>query len=301
MKTCLPKVFVFLLIVFTAFFSLQQSTAQTSPLILINEIQIGGTTNSDEFVELYNPSNQNQTLTNWKLKKKSQGGTESTLSTFTDTIPAHGFLLFGQTNYDGPAAKDINYASVIGSNNTLLLYDENNLLIDKVGMGAPFESEGSPAPEPPNNSSVQRTNHQDTNNNSIDFAVTDSPNPQNKTSPIDPPLFSPSPTPLISPTPKPEVSPSPTPQLSPSPTPESSPSITPSPTTASSASPSLPPSPTSIPPSSPTVSPMPSVSPSPSSEIIFQNSNLLCVKKYLHFKILWLDFSIPQIICSVKK
>ena len=297
MKTYLSKVFIFLIIIFLAFLYPQNLLAQASPLFLINEVQIGGITGKDEFVELYNQTENPISLTDWVLKR-AISSTKYTLATLTGTIPAHGYFLIVGPDYDGSTPFNIKYASSIGNNNTLYLFDNNGLIVDKVGMGVPYESEGSPAPEPLNNSSIERINHQDTNNNLNDFQINNSPTPQNSSSPADPPSSSPQPTPTTSPTP--EASPTIEPSVSP--TPQPSPSSTPSPTVEPSASPSFEPSPSTNPSFTPIVSPAPSVSPtpSPSSEIIFQGYNIVCTKTYRFFKILWLSFSIPQITCTVK-
>ena len=39
--------------------------------VIINEVQIGGTTADDEFIELYNSSSSDVDLTNWYINKKS--------------------------------------------------------------------------------------------------------------------------------------------------------------------------------------------------------------------------------------
>jgi len=106
--------------------------------VVISEIQTSGSGDTDdEFVELYNPTNNAVNLNNWKLTKKTQLGTESDLVTsFSGSIPAHGYFLIAHNDYDGTPVEDITYnVTILADNNTVLLYDELSSLVDKVGLG----------------------------------------------------------------------------------------------------------------------------------------------------------------------
>ncbi len=160
------------------------------PKILITEVQVAGQTANDEFIELYNPNNVDIDLSGFALKKKTSSGTESNLVSsagFSGTIPANRyFLIVPQSGYMGAATPDLHYSGAsysITPNNTVLLYNNNGILLDKVGFGtaSDFEtasdSETAPAPEPSANQSIQRiwdltaNQPQDTDDNSADFHV----------------------------------------------------------------------------------------------------------------------------------
>jgi hypothetical protein len=155
--------------------------------IIINEIQITGANSNDEFVELFNPTDAPVTLDGYKLNKKTKSGIESTLlssttsTKFLGAIPAYGYFLIAHLSYKDKIAADLGYSSScsIASDNTILLYDNNSKLLDKVGFGFATDSENTPAINPGNNHSLERNNFADTNNNSIDFFVTASPSPRN--------------------------------------------------------------------------------------------------------------------------
>ncbi|MFA5050709.1 MAG: DUF2341 domain-containing protein [Patescibacteria group bacterium] len=170
------------------------------PSIVISEVQIAGQTADDEFIELYNPTDQEINLTEYFVKKKriKTDGTveESTLVTssyFKDKIiEAQGYLLLARKEeYKDQTTPDILWPKSysLTSNNTIILYNSEGKIIDKVGWGtAPdFETVGDPetssAPESPANQSIERKpgypngNQQDTDNNLNDFSIQLTPNP----------------------------------------------------------------------------------------------------------------------------
>jgi len=158
--------------------------------ILINEIQTAGQTTKDEFIELYNPNNSEVDLSGYALKKKTSGGTESnlvSLGSFIGTIPANGYFLIapqinddGSLNYTGSAGPDLYYSGKsysMASNNAVLLYDKDNNLQDKVGFGTASDFETAVAVNPDDGKSISRITGIDTNDNSADFTVLDTPTP----------------------------------------------------------------------------------------------------------------------------
>jgi hypothetical protein len=161
----------------------------TAPHIIINEIQTAGASSSDEFVEIFNPSDTSIILDGYKLSKKTKTGTESTLLSsatsikFLGIIPAHGYFLIAHPDYKGSLPADLIYSSSssISSDSTLLLYDKSGTLLDKVGFGAAIDSEGSPASNPSSNQSIERNDFSDTDNNTADFSTNISPSQQNST------------------------------------------------------------------------------------------------------------------------
>ncbi len=163
---------------------------QEIPKILINEIQIQGETNHDEFIELYNPNNRLIDLSNWRLSKKTSSGNESNLvasNSFQGVIPAYGYFLIanpqiredGEPHYQGGEIPDIYYSGqnyYIASDNTILLYAPDESLSDRVGYGEVSDFDGSPFPEsPPPGLSIGRRwlseDYANSQNNSEDFEL----------------------------------------------------------------------------------------------------------------------------------
>ena len=112
--------------------------------ILISEIMPGTqSSSSDEFIELYNPSNFAVPLTGWYLKRKAtpesaSGNLISKSSGAFDgkSIPAKGFLLIGSNQYMQSKTPDARYSQnstyMADNGDVLLLYDADDSLIDEV-------------------------------------------------------------------------------------------------------------------------------------------------------------------------
>ena len=100
--------------------------------VIINEVQIGGTTADDEFIELYNSSSSDVDLTNWYINKKSSTGNESTLVVKSrlenKSITSNSYFLLAKENgYVGNATPDVLWPSSysLANNNSVILYKGN--------------------------------------------------------------------------------------------------------------------------------------------------------------------------------
>src|SRR5579871_6846972 len=175
-------------------FSQQRTVDAAVNHIVISEIQTTGGTGhtDDEFVELYNPTSVAVSLANWKLTKKTSGGTESPLvATLSGTITARGYFLIAGPGYSGVVTPDTTYSvSTIADNNTVLLYDNSMTVVDKVGFGTATDKETTALANVAASHSVERKannlssstsmmtgvdefvgNGEDTDNNAIDFVL----------------------------------------------------------------------------------------------------------------------------------
>ncbi len=262
----LKLVIVSLLFLPGIFLLTKTSTAAAANHIVISEIQIGGLTTTDEFVELYNPTNNSIDLTGWRLQKKSSSGATvvNLVASMSGIISAHGHFLVTHPNYTGTTTSDLLYSGTtpnsIASDNTVVLYsDAGTTVVDKVGMGTAVDFEGAATIVPETSKSIERVIlEQDTNNNLNDFVLRSIPNPQNTS------FVESTPTPTASTTP----TPTPTPTLEPTPTetpvPTETPTPTPSPTIVPTESPTPTPIETTTPTPTPTNNPTPTNSPAPS-------------------------------------
>jgi PKD repeat protein len=108
--------------------------------VMLGEIQIAGDKASDEFVELYNSGEESMNLSGWSLRRKSAGDTTATgssLKTFSasDTIPAHNSFLWANSGGTFKDHADTTTGSSLADNNSLALYNKNNVLIDSLTWG----------------------------------------------------------------------------------------------------------------------------------------------------------------------
>lgn len=179
--------------------------------IVISEIQIDGATATDEFVELYNPTDSDIVMSGWRLRKKNSTGTEATLvATLSGTIPAHGFFLIGCRGYVGAVSTNTQYSTAdnIPADGCVILYSDAGVtVVDKVGIGASVDFETAAySTNPAANRSIERKantdssaatmasggvdelegNGYDTDNNLNDFVYRTTSDPQNSNSQREP-------------------------------------------------------------------------------------------------------------------
>jgi len=162
--------------------------------IVISEVMTGKTgATKDEFIELYNPTDSSISLKGWRLSRKTKSGAEyNLLTSFPEkSIPAHGFfLVVHKTDYTGSVTEDAKYSTTqsIAADNTVILYsDAGQTVVDKVGYGNASDFETAPSSDPGNDKSIERepleeegsAPCQDTDDNSADFEVRDTPTPMN--------------------------------------------------------------------------------------------------------------------------
>ncbi len=168
--------------------------------IVISEVQTG----PNEFIELYNPTNSDVNATGWYLSYYSSNRTwNNTYRNWAfpnNTILKTGkfFLIniFTASNSDWTVlTAEGNPYSVgqISDNGSISIFSFNprtktsdeakNGRTDTVGWNSPvYVFESSPAITPENGKSLQRTSlTSDTDNNSQDFSLNDSPSPKNST------------------------------------------------------------------------------------------------------------------------
>lgn len=259
--------------------------------LVISEVQIEGESSSDDFIEIYNPTESDVDLSSLRLvKRTSTGATNDSIVAFEsgDTIAAHGFYLWCNNALSEALGCDKSTGGTVSNDNSVALSNDplDGVVIDAVTFGSPANplGEGTFLEAPTASSSAERKagpssdtismgvggtdefagNGEDTDNNANDFILRTISDPQNSSSSLEPELGSPAPSPSTSPS----VEPSPTPEESaePSPSPSSDPSEDPSPTPEESPSPepseSPEPSPSPSPEVSPSVSPSPEASPS---------------------------------------
>jgi hypothetical protein len=312
----LPAVFGVTAMILAAFLFVAHSrnvSAATSHIV-ISEIQIAGSSTSDEFVELYNPTSNSIDISGWNLYRKTAAQvTETLVATASGIIPAHGFYLFANSNFNGGITPDKVYSENISSDNSILIRDNFGNLGDLVGLGNSNTKEGTTIDNPIAERSVERKansdsteismslggndeflgNSEDTDNNFLDFVKHVSPHisqPQGSNSAIEPVL--PSDTPTFTPTPT--LTPSPTlePTASPTPTQEPSPTISPTPLPTSTPTPTV----TQV--LSPTPTPTVLPTPIPSGTIILNSPHLVCYLTRKQVDFFFFKIFMPFVVCS---
>ncbi|MEK7506826.1 MAG: lamin tail domain-containing protein [Patescibacteria group bacterium] len=271
-----PVLFVFITIALSP-----PGKAQIAGHIIVSQIQIsGGTGKTDnDFIELYNPASQPIDISGWKLRKRAQTGTETSIRVLGEgkIIPAFGFFLWANSkdSFAQNLNADESSTATLAANNSIAFFDKESNLIDALAWGSghvnPF-SEGEAAPGPEGGGSLERKpgdgqgNGWDTDNNAGDFILREISSPHNSQSPPEWLIEStPVPTLTPTPTPTPTSTPVPTPIVTPTLTPTTTPTLTPSPSLLPTPSPTRTPASTitRTPTSTPTKTPAPAAAPKP--------------------------------------
>jgi hypothetical protein len=160
--------------------------------VVINEIQITGGKGltAQDFVELYNTSDEAVNLKGHRLVKRTKNGASDTsLKSWTkDTIiPAGGYYLWAsKKDPDWPLVvkADTSTTQTLASDNAVALRNgpsDTGEIIDSVGWGAAANDlvEGTAfANNPGGGESIARTNGVDTDDNNTDFSLQATPTPQ---------------------------------------------------------------------------------------------------------------------------
>ncbi len=168
--------------------------------LVINEVQTdsvsGGGGSADDFIELYNPTDLDIVLDAWSVQKQSSASTSAIYKkTLSGTISAGGYFLIvrGDASTD-QALKDMadiltaSTFSISSGNVVYLVNNDINIdnqndadIVDYVGMGISESFEGlASASNPPETKSIARVpDGEDSDENSVDFVVMDTPSPQN--------------------------------------------------------------------------------------------------------------------------
>lgn len=150
---------------------------------LIVAVQITGGVGkaNNDFIKIHNPSGASLDVGDWKLRKRTQSGTESSIRVFPSgtSIPAGGYITWA--NSDGDFATimnaELSSTQTLSANNSIALIDAAGAAVDALAWGeghtAPFV-EGSAYPTSPDAGQVlqrrqQESGAQDTDQNAQDF------------------------------------------------------------------------------------------------------------------------------------
>ena len=163
------------------------SAAPDGSNVVINEVYGGGgnkgATYTHDFVELYNPTDQEIDLEGWTVDQCAKGGSCHGKATLTGKIPAGGYFLIQGAQGSGgtKALPSPNHAedslAYSGTDAIAYLKDAAGETVDLVGWGSANKFEGTAAPRTTNKTSVQRKEDgKDTDNNAQDF-FTGAPTP----------------------------------------------------------------------------------------------------------------------------
>jgi len=152
--------------------------------LFINEVQTGGASAADEFVEIYNSADCSGSFAPYKLVYRAATGTsDNTVFDGNATVPAQGYLLVAHNKYTGPGTVGGRFGTS-ASGDTGMFKDSGGKLAIKRDVGTDIADsmgwgsatgvyvKGTAAPAAPANQTTARTTDGlSTGNDSADFAV----------------------------------------------------------------------------------------------------------------------------------
>jgi predicted extracellular nuclease len=155
----------------------------STPPVLISEMSMGSSNSAtEEFVEIYNNSDETISLANWSIYYRSAtGSTYSKKASFPTTAviqPRSFFLASTVAPYDTILASGMSQTGGVTE-----LRDDKGNVIDRLGYGNTNLANGKPAAAPQSGESIYReyevTNKTmlNTNDNLLDFYITSSMSP----------------------------------------------------------------------------------------------------------------------------
>ena len=209
--------------------------------LLVSEVVTGGTSASDEFIEIYNASANTLDLSGLELVYATATGTTVTRkqSWLSVPVPSHHHVLLANSSGRWATGADGVYSGGLASTGgSLVLRVVGGEVVDALSWGDASSAfvEGSAATAPPASSSLERKpggsngNATDTNNNAADAIVNGSPVAESLSTDVQPsatpngtPRASAAPTPTPTPVPTGTELPTSEPTSTPQPTPPCSP------------------------------------------------------------------------------
>lgn len=153
--------------------------ASCAPQLVVNEVQVAGTTAADEFVELHNNAACAVALTGWTVRYAAAAGTVITVKwtgVAGDSIPARGYAVLAGEGFVGRALGVLAGTTGVlaAAGGGVGLYDPLGVRVDSVGYGTATNPlvEAMAAPAPAASQSIQRApDGADTDRNQIDLHV----------------------------------------------------------------------------------------------------------------------------------
>lgn len=234
--------------------ALAAAVAWPPSTLVVSEVETGGASASDEFVEVANQGSGPVDLIGLELVYATSSGStvtrKATWAASTILSPGKRVLVVNSAGSFAPIGDVVYTGGFAATGGALALRVVGGSVVDAVGWGDATNAfvEGTAAPAPSASASVERRpggslgNGIDTNENALDWFVSLTPGPQGTAAP---PVPEPGPEPIPTPTPEPTATPDPTATLEPTATPEPTSEPTPTPTPAPTPSPT--PAPVAIP------------------------------------------------------
>jgi hypothetical protein len=151
------------------------------PLIYEVRITGGAGKSAEDYIKIFNPSPKTLDLSGWRLRKRTQSGSESSIRVFPDGTSLSGgkILIWANNSYASVVGAELMSSQTLAANNSVGLLNKDGILIDAVGwgeIGSIGFIEGSAYPLSPEENQVLLRRQSggflvDTQNNAEDFEI----------------------------------------------------------------------------------------------------------------------------------
>ncbi|MFA5349004.1 MAG: lamin tail domain-containing protein [Candidatus Paceibacterota bacterium] len=150
--------------------------------VLISEMKNKGENSSDDFIELFNPNNQDINLHGWQLKKKTSSGSESSIIVFSDNhiLKSQQYFVWASAKdeYNQIIQSDASSSAYLADNNSVALFNPNKNIVDAFAWQesiAPFVEgnyfDSSHEKDQSIGRKVTNSSYIDNENNATDFEI----------------------------------------------------------------------------------------------------------------------------------
>jgi len=141
--------------------------------VVINAFRIAGESSTDEYVEILNTTSSDIDLSGWRLSKKTASGNSSNLVTSFPAIfiEPGSTLVIAHGNFHSGADIKYSTSNSVADDNTILLSNNQRIVVDRVGFGLASDYEGEPVVNPNKFEVYGRKDGIDTDNNKNDFSL----------------------------------------------------------------------------------------------------------------------------------
>lgn len=150
--------------------------------ILIAEIVIDGSSSTNDFIKLFNPTPSSVDLGGWRLRKKTSTGSDQSIRVFPDGSAVLPDAYFTWANSAGGFSEaigaDVSSTATLAASNSVALFDASGTIVDAVawGDGTNQYVDGASFPGNPGAGEVLARREEygtfvDTDNNANDFVI----------------------------------------------------------------------------------------------------------------------------------
>ena len=122
--------------------------------LLIVEIQIAGAASANDFVKLFNPTQNILDVGGWKLRKKTSTGTDTSLREFPSgsVVAPNGYFIWANSSggFGDVIGANVTSTGSLASDNSVALFNTEGTIVDAVAWGAGDNQYGEVAAYPTN-------------------------------------------------------------------------------------------------------------------------------------------------------